>query len=455
MRLEVDAAGYDTAAGALLDGNALVASAYSSLTSSLSGYGAMGGDDTSSEEFVAGYDASAKGVVTAIADLATALGTVAVVTDASGANHRDADAGSVYGAGGAAGDGEGGAVEPTAVSAYTPPSSLGGDAGDMPEFWDMIVDHLQGWAWPSADTDRLREAAGTWRTAAGQLERAPSYCSVATSQLAGQRSPEIATATSALGEIEQAATDLAAECRSLADSCDEYAEKVDSTKDLVKGLLKDLAIEIGATAVVSGLASLVTFGGAAAVGASVAVARAVSYAKKVIVALQGIRAIRAIGIMVRTVDKATDVTRVLRKFRSARRLRHRPTGDLPETGKPNSYGYDGDGARMPYANNRPGYGPDQVDDVWRKALDEDGDVWVRNKDGDLVKIDWEPGQPRRDVWDMGHRPGAEYRDLRDDYLSGKISKEEYLARYRNPDNYAPEHPGRNRSGVDEATPRRR
>ena len=62
-------------------------------------------------------------------------------------------------------------------------------------------------------------------------------------------------------------------------------------------------------------------------------------------------------------------------------------------------------------------------------------------------------EPRRDKWDMGHRDSHEYRDLRDEYLNGDIDKDEFLRRYRDPENYRVEHPGRNRSGVDEATPR--
>lgn len=450
MKIEVDGTGYDNAADVLLGANEIVASAYTSLTSALSGYGAMGGDDTSSEEFVAGYDSSARGVVVAISDLAVAFGTMATLTESSGANHRDADAGSIYRGRGAGGGQERDSIAPREVAAITPPSALGGDASDTPEFWDLIVDHLQGWAWPSADTDRLRQAAGTWETVGAALDRVPSSCEVARTHLSAQRSPEIAMATRAVSEVEQAATDLAAECRNIATSCTEYAEKVDGTKDLVRGLLKDLAIEIGATAVVSGLASLVTFGGAAAVGASVALARAVSYARRVVVALQGIRAIRAIGIMIRTVDKATDVTRLLRKFRSARNLRRRPPGRLPETGRPKSYGYDRDGQRLPYANSRPGYGPNQVDDVFRRAMDEDGKVFVLDKNGIPVEIDWRPGMPRTGVWDMGHVPNSEYRTLRDQYLSGEITHKQFLDEFRDPSNYRPEHPGRNRSGVDEA-----
>ncbi|MEJ7832945.1 MAG: hypothetical protein WKF79_08535, partial [Nocardioides sp.] len=382
MRLEIDSGGYDSAAEALTGANQMVAGAYSALTSKLGGYGGMGGDDRSSEEFVANYDSAAAEVVGGIADLGTAFGTLGTVTAASGNNHRDANAGSVYGGpGSSSGSDSAPGGEPEQLSAYTPPSSLGADSSDTPEFWDLIVDHLQGWAWPSADTGRLREAAGAWRTMADQLDRTPSYCQTAASQLGNQRSPEIAMATSAVREVEQAGGDLATECRSLADACDEYAEKVDTTKDVVIGLLKDLAIEIGATAVVSGLASLVTFGGAAVVGAGVATARAISCARRIIATLAAIRAIRAVATMARSIAKVTRVRSTLARFRSARALRSRPTGKLPPKGKRNSYGYNTKGDRLPYTNTRPSYGDKQVDDVWRRAQDQNGDVWVRNKDG--------------------------------------------------------------------------
>ncbi len=448
MKLEVDAGGYDTAAEAFVSGNKLVAGGYGTLTSKLGGYGAMGGDDKSSEDFVNNYDPAAAEVVAGIAELATAFGTLAEVTAESGNNHRNANAGSVYK--GAAPGGSDKAPAPETVSSFTPPSSLGSDNSDMPEFWNLIVDHLQGWAWPSADVDKLREAAGAWRTMAGDLERAPGHADGAKAQLTTQKSPEISLATSAISDIKQASKDLAAECKSLAESCDEYATKVETTREVVIGLLKDLAIEIGATAVVSGVLSFVTFGGAAVVGAGVAVQRAISCARRVIAAIKAIKAIKAIATLARAASKVKGVRTVLRRFQSARKLRHKPTGKLPPKGKPNSYGYDKSGNRMPYANSRPSYGKGQVDEVWNKAKDEAGEVWVRNKDGELVKIDWKPGQPREGKWDMGHNAGREYRDLRDDYLSGKISKEEFVAEVQKAGNYRVEHPGRNRSHVDEA-----
>lgn len=122
---------------------------------------------------------------------------------------------------------------------------------------------------------------------------------------------------------------------------------------------------------------------------------------------------------------------------------------LPAKGEPDSFGYDANGDRMPYANHRPDYAEGQVDEVWDAAKDENGEVWVTDRNGDRVQIEWEPGQARKDVWDMGHVPDAQYRDLRKAYLDHDISLKDFLDEYRDVDNYRVEHPGRNRSHVDE------
>ncbi len=174
MRLDVSGTSYDSAAEAFTAGNHLAAMYYTSLTGKLGGYGAMAGDDKSSEEFVQGYDDMARETVGASADVVDAFATMASLTATSGQNHRDANAASVYKKPPPMYDGTGLPSDgPVDVAAYTPPSSLGGDNQDMPEFWNLVVDHLQGYAWPSADTGKLRSAAGTWRTMAGNLELLP------------------------------------------------------------------------------------------------------------------------------------------------------------------------------------------------------------------------------------------------------------------------------------------
>lgn len=137
---------------------------------------------------------------------------------------------------------------------------------------------------------------------------------------------------------------------------------------------------------------------------------------------------------------------------------------MPEHGEPGSYGYDEHGNLLPYANNRPEYAPGQVEEVWKRASPAwekapDGTwhrvegvrdaVEVRDINGNKYWIDWDPeaGGPRN--WDMGHLRGREYRRLRERYLAGGLSKDEFLERYWNPDNYSVQDPVRNRSHVDE------
>ena len=320
MKIEVDSGGYDSAADALAGGNLALASGYSTLTAKLRGCSAMAGDDASSEDFVANYDSAAADAVGAFAELTTAYGNLAVLTSTSGANHREANRTSVYRSGGGpAGDDR--EPRPEVVSVHTPPSSLGGDNADVPEFWNLIVDHLQGWAWPSADTGRLREAASAWRAAAGSIDRAPSFATVASTQLGAQRSPEVPFARAALRELRTSSTDLAEQCRELATACDDYAEQVDQTRQTIKDLVRDLAIEIGATAVISGIASFVTFGGAAAVGAGVATARAISCARNIIRALSALKAVRAVAVMARTLPKVRGIRTALKKFQNIRAVR--------------------------------------------------------------------------------------------------------------------------------------
>ena len=152
---------------------------------------------------------------------------------------------------------------------------------------------------------------------------------------------------------------------------------------------------------------------------------------------------------------------------------------MPARGEPNSYGYDENGDLLPYANERPQYTKEQIEKVWTnsrneqleqirkgkldlpepgadqlwvRALDDaaDGpDMHVDAKGNKWRKVEWRPGEPRDGLWDLGHISEAKYRELRDDYLSGKIDKVQFLKEYRDASNYRVEDPMRNRSHVDE------
>ncbi|HFJ9439133.1 MULTISPECIES: HNH/ENDO VII family nuclease [Bacillus] len=60
-------------------------------------------------------------------------------------------------------------------------------------------------------------------------------------------------------------------------------------------------------------------------------------------------------------------------------------------------------------------------------------------------IEWKPGQPRKNVWDMGHLPEHKYSDMHKRYLNGELTPKEFRDWFNNPDNYRPELPSTNRS----------
>ncbi len=436
VRLDVDPGGYDSAAEALRTANSTVATAYDDLVGDLGGYAGMGGDDKSSEDWVNNYDPTARDTVAAIADLATAWGSLSRAATTSGANHRDANAGShLRGDSGGTSD-PGGTGEPREVSPSTPPSALGADDSGMPEGWDLVVDHLQGWTWPSADVDRLRQAASTWRAAAGMLDYTPDDGASAQPFLDSQRSPEIPQASSRIQEVEGAARDIATTCRDLADSCEDYATQVETTRETIKGLLRDLLIEIAATAAVSALGSLVTFGGAAAAGAAVAVTRAIACARKIIAALVALKGVRAVATAVRSVASCAPSRPRCAGSAACAHAAQAAQGQPATEGQAQQLRLRRERQPAPLCQQptelrrQPGRrrsGPRRRTATATVARpDHQGDAVPCGRPARTAA-------PRSGTWATG--PGEEYRNLRDHFLNGRITKEEFMRRFQDPDSY--------------------
>lgn len=90
--------------------------------------------------------------------------------------------------------------------------------------------------------------------------------------------------------------------------------------------------------------------------------------------------------------------------------------------------------------------------MWVRAVGDapDGpDIHVDADGGKWRKVEWRSGEPRDGLWDMGHISDEKYSKLRDRYLSGKMTKEDFLEEYRDASNYRVEDPMRNRSHIDE------
>lgn len=129
----------------------------------------------------------------------------------------------------------------------------------------------------------------------------------------------------------------------------------------------------------------------------------------------------------------------------------------PHTGDPaHNYGtfVDDDGIPhvdpsdpRPYLNpkNRPSFRKGIVDKVRDEFTDADGVLhdW-RGK-----PVDWQPGQPRAGIWDMGHKPGHKYSDVWRSYVDGEMTPQQFLDWYNKPKNYRVEFSSRNRAHIDE------
>lgn len=98
----------------------------------------------------------------------------------------------------------------------------------------------------------------------------------------------------------------------------------------------------------------------------------------------------------------------------------------------------------PYLNpkSRPSHRTGVAEQVFEDARGVDG--FVRDPLTDEI-IHWEPGQPRKGVWDMGHIPEEQYAVVHKRYLEGKMTPAEFRDWYNNPKNYRPELPSTNRS----------
>jgi RHS repeat-associated protein len=89
------------------------------------------------------------------------------------------------------------------------------------------------------------------------------------------------------------------------------------------------------------------------------------------------------------------------------------------------------------AYSRPsGYRKGVKDDVWEKAKGADGEV----RDPVSEQI-----MKKDESWDMGHKPGFEFRKHQQSAQERGISRKEFLDEHNNPDHYQPELPSSNRS----------
>jgi hypothetical protein len=320
MRLVIDPPAYAAAADAFTTAHQVAAIQYDALVALLGSFGGMAGDDSTSAAFAAAYDDTAAEALRALADLVPAFANLGRLAGRSAANHRTADTHSILG----------GSVvfdgtwlpddEVLSVLPATAPSSLGGDPPGFSEEENWILDHIEGFVWPNADTHRLLDAARVWRSAATSLDGLTAHCHDAVGALEQQRSPEIPLAVAARHELAAAIGDVAEQLAALATSCDEYAAQVDARREEIRALLREILQMVVEGLLVSAAIGLITGGAGAVAGTSAVVARVAAQAPRFAAILAVLRAaVASSAASLRATHAAVAASRLrLAKFVNAR-----------------------------------------------------------------------------------------------------------------------------------------
>ena len=252
-------------------GNQAAATVHDSLRRGLSDFGAMAGDASIAEEFAAAYDDAAASCLAAVGDLVDAFSTCGRLTEACLANHGRAENRSLI-SGRTVFTGTPCVAGYVAVLPCSLPSSLGGDLSGLPSWASWILDQIEGFVWPDADTDRLRAAASVWRTAASQVADLSEYCASAIASFNLLRSPEVPVAVEVTSGLADRCRAVGDQCAVMARACDTYADHVDEQRaailDLVHDLLRDAAVIQGIGIVLGSLTAGATAAGAAALNAA-------------------------------------------------------------------------------------------------------------------------------------------------------------------------------------------
>lgn len=259
--------GFTQAARSCLAANNVAAMATEALSDKLGGCGGMAGNDATSMTFAESYDDATAQAISTLGDLAHAFIGLGRLLTASGANHRAAESAS-------AGRRVDTCTDDSPEEAYlhvSPrclPPSLGEQEPSLGIVDRWILDQVEGFVWPGADVDLLREAAAAWRSTAGVITNLDDHAQATASLLSPQRSPEIPHALDVITEVRALIRDTAEHLESLAVACEEYATAVEDTRQRTRDLLSEIGkmvIEgVAASALIAGITG--GLGGSAAAG---------------------------------------------------------------------------------------------------------------------------------------------------------------------------------------------
>lgn len=273
----MECGGFEQASDAARTANQVVALATDTLTGKLAGCAAMAGNDSAGADFAAAYDAGASEAVAALADLARAFIGLGRLLAATGLHHAEAESAA---AGQVLGSVSAGLTSDAyvAVTPSVPPSSLGGQEPSFGPVDRWILDHVEGFVWPSGDVDLLRDAATAWRRAAESVAGLVDHVASTRAFLEVQVSPEVPVALSCLADVRSLVLDVAAELAALGTACEEHAAAIEAVHERTRALLREVASMAVEGVAISALVAALSgpLGGSLGMGALLARIRAVA-----------------------------------------------------------------------------------------------------------------------------------------------------------------------------------
>lgn len=245
------------------------------LVDELDATAAMAGSDPGGVAWGKAYDDTARVLISATTDTASACFRLAALLQQSGLNYGRAE---IASAGGEWTDDRNDYAD-RAVYCSPPVSAVGG-GGPTPAAWSL-VEHAVGYVWPNGHQDRFRAAAAAWSRYAIALECAADDVAPAVATIAGQQVPEVDRALAACSTLRTTLGRLAATGRSLATACEEYAEHLDDAHSQVEHELVSLLEWTAAIEAVGAVGAVFTFGASEAAAQAAETSRLAATAVRV------------------------------------------------------------------------------------------------------------------------------------------------------------------------------
>jgi hypothetical protein len=213
-----------------------VATATQTLSSALSGAGALFGHDSAGIVFGQGYTHSGQALLDAAESAVNACRRVGFGVQMSASNYGKANAASTVGGGESPVPAP---TEPPCFGGLTMPPPMGGGVA-APLGW-ALVEQFVGDVWPDGNPAQMHAAAAAWRGFATAIGAAAGPVSATGTALGGTQIPESGKMVDAVGKIGSGLSDIATQAQALASKVDEFATTVQATQDAVRDLLHQLS----------------------------------------------------------------------------------------------------------------------------------------------------------------------------------------------------------------------